>query len=305
MGRYLVSRLVALVVTLFSISLLTFGLGALAPGDPAEVLLSRALGQPPTASQIIQQRQAMGLDRPLGAQYASWLARALGGDLGKSWSRGRSVSATISERVPRTVALALCAAVLAMGIGVVTGMLAAVHRGSLGDRASRMIALFGASFPSYFTGYLLIWLFALELDVLPVYGTGSPAKLVLPALTLALGEAAILARLVRSSVLEVLSQDYILCARAKGLNETVVLIGHVLPNALVPILTVAGLALGRLLGGAVIVESVFAWPGVGQLAVEAIQARDFPLLQGVVLLSGLTYVTLNFAIDAAVRRPPI
>jgi len=298
MGRYLALRLVALVVSLLGISILTFGLGALAPGDPAEVILQRALGQPATADQITQERRALGLDRPLVVQYRGWLAKAVRGDLGASWNRGRSVTSIMAGRIPRTAALALTAAALAVVLGVSAGVVAAVHSRSPLDHASRAGALLATAFPSYFTGYVLILLFAIKLRVLPAFGAGSPAKLVLPAVTLALSEAATLSRLTRSSVLDVLGQDYVRTANAKGARQTAVLAWHVVPNAFIPVLTLSGLFLGRLLGGAVIVETVFAWPGVGQLAVEAIQARDFPLLQGVVLFSGLVYVLLNFAVDA-------
>lgn len=297
MGRYLASRLAWLAASLLGLSVITFGLGVLAPGDPAEVVLEHRLNQPPPHEQVVAQRHVMGLDRPLPVQYLRWLSAALHGDLGHSWLKGLRVSDALGERIPRTAALAAAATAVAVGIGVPTGVLAATRRNSLADHLCRIGALLGASVPSYFAAYLLILAFAVKLRALPVFGFGSAANLVLPAVTLALGPAAVLARLTRSTVLEVLGEDYVRTARAKGARPLRVLSGHALRNALIPVLTVIGLTVGHLLGGSLIVEWVFAWPGMGELAISAIHARDYPVIQGFVLFAGAVYVLVNFAVD--------
>ncbi len=297
MRRYVASRVAWLLLALVGVSVITFALGVLAPGDPAEVVLERRLNQPPPQEQIDEQRRIMGLDRPLPVQYLDWLNRAVRGDLGRSWLKGLGVSEALGQRIPRTAALAFVAAALSIVVGVPAGILAATRRNALADQVCRMAALLGASLPSYFAAYLLILLFAVQLDVLPAFGFGSAGHLVLPAITLALGPAAVLTRLTRSAVLEVLTEDFVRTAQAKGVRQVGVLFRHALRNAAVPLLTVAGLSLGHLLGGSLIVEWVFAWPGMGDLAIAAIHDRDYPLIQGFVLFAGLVYVLVNFAID--------
>ncbi|MGI8809436.1 MAG: nickel ABC transporter permease [Acidimicrobiales bacterium] len=297
MTRYIAERVAWLLVSLITLSMITFGLGVLAPGDPAEVVLERRLNQPPPQEQVAVQRRLMGLDRPLAVQYLRWLSSAAHGDLGRSWLKGLQVSDALRERVPRTAALAAAAAAISILIGVPTGVLAAVRRNSLADHACRIAALIGASVPSYFIAYVLILVFAVRFRALPVFGFGSAANLVLPAVTLALGPAAVLARLTRSTVLEVLGEDYIRTARAKGASQPTLLLAHALRNSLIPLLTVVGLSLGHLLGGSLIVEWVFAWPGMGELAISAIHARDYPLIQGFVLFAGAVYVLVNFSVD--------
>ena len=297
MTRLVAERVAWLLASLIALSVVTFGLGVLAPGDPAEVVLEHRLNQPPPAEQVDAQRRVMGLDRPVAVQYLRWLSSAARGDLGSSWLKGLRVSDALRERIPRTTALAAAAAAISILIGAPTGVLAAVRRNSLADNACRTLALVGASVPSYFTAYVLILIFAVRFRALPVFGFGSAANLVLPAVTLALGPAAVLARLTRSTVLDVLGEDYIRTARAKGLRQRTVLVGHALRNAMLPLLTVIGLSLGHLLGGSLIVEWVFAWPGMGELAVSAIQARDYPLIQGFVLFAGAVYVVVNFTVD--------
>jgi peptide/nickel transport system permease protein len=288
-----------LVVAVLGVSVLTFALGLVAPGDPAEVVLSRSQGQPPTQEQIDEKRRELGLDRPLSTQYLDWLESASRGDLGRSWVRGIRVQEAMSERIPRTAALALAAVSLAVLIGVPAGVLAATRRNTLYDHLSRVGALLGASLPSYFIAYVLIFVFAVTFRLLPVFGFGSAAHLVLPAVALALGPAAVLARLTRSSMLEVLGEDYVRTARAKGARRAVVLFDHALRNAIVPILTVIGLSVGHLLGGSLIVEWVFAWPGMGELAVSAIHDRDYPLIQGFVLFAAAIYLFVNFVVDVS------
>ena len=297
MTRYLAERVAWLLVSLVTLSIITFGLGVLAPGDPAEVVLEHRLNQPPPQEQVMAQRRLMGLDRPLTVQYLRWLSSSARGDLGSSWLKGLRVSDALRERIPRTAALAAAAAAISVVIGVPTGILAAVRRNSVADHACRIGALVGASVPSYFTAYVLILVFAVRFRALPVFGFGSAANLMLPAVTLALGPAAVLARLTRSTVLEVLGEDYIRTARAKGASQPTVLLDHALRNSLIPLLTVIGLSLGHLLGGSLIVEWVFAWPGMGELAISAIHARDYPLIQGFVLFAGAVYVVVNFSVD--------
>lgn len=297
MRRFAARRLAGLVVALLGVSVLTFALGILAPGDPAEVVLSRSQGQPPTQEQIDEMRRELGLDRPVVTQYVDWLGNAVRGDLGDSWLRQVPVQEAMAERMPRTVALALTAGALAIALGVPVGVLAATRRNTLVDHVTRVGALLGASLPSYFTAYVLIFLFAVTFRLFPVFGFGSPAHLTLPAVALALGPAAVLARLTRSSMLEVLGEDYVRTARAKGARNRVVLYHHALRNAVVPLLTVAGLSVGHLLGGSLIVEYVFAWPGMGELAVSAIHDRDYPLIQGFVLFAAGIYLAVNFLVD--------
>ena len=297
MRRYVASRVAWLLVALFGVSVITFGLGVLAPGDPAEIVVERRLNQPPPKDQVEAQRKVMGLDRPLPVQYLNWLSRAARGDLGKSWLKGLQVSDALRQRIPRTAVLALTAAAFSIMIGVPAGVLAATRRNALADHLCRIGALLGASLPSYFIAYVLIYVFAVRLNVVPAFGFGSFGHLVLPAVTLALGPAAVLTRLTRSAVLDVLEEDYVRTARAKGVRQRAILFRHVLRNAAIPLLTVAGLTIGHLLGGSLIVEWVFAWPGMGDLAIGAIHDRDYPLIQGFVLFSALVYVLVNFAID--------
>lgn len=297
MSRYAVRRLASIVLALLGVSVLTFALGVLAPGDPAEVVLSRSLGQPPTDEQLAVKRHELGIDRPLPVQYVDWLGGAIQGDFGHSWLRGVRVQDAMVERIPRTVILAISAAVLSLVIGIPVGVVAATRRNSILDHVSRAGALFGASVPSFFTAYLLIYLFAVRFRAVPVFGFGSAAHLVLPAVTLALGPAAVLARFTRSTVLEVLGEDYVRTAAAKGARGTAVLFRHALRNAMIPVVTIVGLSVGHLLGGSLIVEWVFAWPGMGDLAVSAIQDRDYPLVQGFVLFAATVYLVVNLLVD--------
>lgn len=297
-GRALVARLGWLLGVLLGVSMLTFGLGTLAPGDPAELILQARMIQP-TAAQIAALRQQLGLDRPLPVQYVIWLRHALEGNLGTSWSTGHRVTGTLVTHLPATAALALSAWLLAVVVALPLGIVSAYRRNSLVDQTARVGALFGASVPSFFLGYMLILVFAVGLKALPVFGYGSPAQMVLPAVTLAVGIAAPMTRLTRSTMLEVLREDYVKMARAKGLARRRLLLRHALPNAVGPVLTQGAMVFAMLLNGTVVVESVFAWPGLGQLAIQAIDAHDYPMIQGFVLLAGVTFVLFNFAADVA------
>lgn len=296
--RLATSRVAGLTAVLFGVSLLTFGLGTLAPGDPAELILQARMGQP-TAAQIAAMAHQLGTDRPVPVQYLTWLGHALSGNLGSSWSTGQSVASTLVDHLPATAELAVSAWVLAVVISVPLGIVSAYRRNSMLDRTSRVGALVGASIPGFFLGYLLILVFAVDLKAFPVFGSGSPAHIVLPAVTLAAGVAAPLSRLTRSTMLEVLREDYIKMARAKGMSRGRLLVRHALPNAIAPVLTQGTLAFAALLNGGVVVETVFAWPGIGQLAVQSVQAHDYPMVQGFVLLAGVTYVLFNFCADLA------
>ncbi|MGI9034232.1 MAG: nickel ABC transporter permease [Acidimicrobiales bacterium] len=299
MKRYVARRLAALAIVLWGVSLLAFVLGKLAPGDPAEIYLQRALGQQPTEEQIVAQRHTMGLDRSAIDQYRSWVAGALRGDLGRSYTNGQGVASLLGERFPRTAVLALTALGLSVSLALPVGVLAAYRRNSVYDQGSRVVALLGASLPSFFMAYLLMFVFGVHWKLFPIFGFTSAHHLVLPAVTLALGGSALLTRLTRSSLLEVLGEDYIRLAQAKGLRNRTILFRHATRNALVPILTVVSLSLGQLSAGAVIVEWIFSWPGLGTLAIDAIHQRDLPLIQGFVLFTGTIFVLINLATDLA------
>lgn len=289
------ARLAAAAVVMLGVCTLVFLLLHLVPGDPVDAMLGES-AQPADRTAL---RAALGLDRPLAAQYLDYLAGLARLDLGESIRDQRPVAAVLAERLPATLQLA----VAALGVGVVIalplGLTAARHRGRALDGGAMAFSLLGVSLPNFWLGPLLILVFSLWLGWTPVSGNEGPASLILPALTLGTGLAAVLARMVRASVLEVLGEDYIRTARAKGLSEGAVLRRHALRNAWLPILTILGLQLGGLLGGAVITETVFAWPGLGSLLIEAIQGRDYPVVQGCVLLISLLYVLVNMLTDLA------
>ena len=288
-------RLGAAALAVLGASTLVFLLIHLVPGDPVEVMLGE--GASPADRGAL--RTLLGLDRPLGAQYLEFLAGLARGDLGVSLESGRPVADLIGERLGPTLELAAAALALAVVIALPLGVLAATHRGGPVDGAAMGFSLLGAGIPNFWLGPMLILVFSLWLGWTPVSGREGAASLVLPALTLGTGLAAVLARMVRASVLEVLGEDYIRTARAKGLTPRAVLWRHALRNAWLPILTLVGLQLGALLGGAVITETIFAWPGVGSLLVESIQRRDYPVVQGTVLVISLIYVGVNTLTDLA------
>ncbi|MGH4022678.1 MAG: ABC transporter permease [Pseudonocardiaceae bacterium] len=295
----LARRAALAVPTLVGLSFLIFTLISAAPGDPAVELARRTSpGGEPAPHEVAAARHELGLERPFLVQYARWLGGALQGDLGRSFSRGTSVTAEILQRLPSTVQLACAAFVLVVVLSVPLGVLAATQHRHWIDGVLRLAALVGASVPGFFLAYLLIIVFAVQLGVLPVAGRTGPGSLVLPAVALALGPTAIVSRLVRSSLLDVLGEDYIRTAVAKGLDRTRVVLCHGLRPAAIPVLTVLGGVLAGLLEGALIIEVIFAWPGVGQLAYEAVGQRDYPLVLGTVLLAGVCYVTVNLLVDA-------
>ncbi|HEU5100578.1 MAG TPA: ABC transporter permease [Roseiflexaceae bacterium] len=291
---YLLHRLLHLVGVWLGVLTLTFAIRPLAPGDPIAVLL---FGQPSSPEVVTNLRAAFGLDRPLPSQYLAYLTGVARGDLGTSFTTRRPVTAEIGERFANTLLLTAISMALALILGVTIGTLSALTRGSLLDAGLMTLSLVGLALPSFWLGLLLIEWFAVRLHWLPVAGSGDAAHLVLPALTLALVEAAVLAHIARASLLEVLGQEYIRTAHAKGLQPRVVVVRHALRNALLPIMTVVGLQFGGLLGGALIVENIFAWPGLGQLAARAITQRDYPVIQGIVLLVATSYVLVNTIVD--------
>lgn len=294
-GARIGARLGAALVVMFGVCTLVFLLLHLVPGDPVEAMLGES-ARPADRDAL---RQALGLDRPIAEQYVRYLTGLSRLDLGRSFQDQRPVSEVLAERLPATLQLTLAALALALLLAIPLGVLAAHRRGSAFDDGAMAFSLIGLSMPNFWLGPLLILVFSLWLGWTPVSGSDRPLSLVLPAITLGTALAAVLARMVRASVLEVLGEDYVRTARAKGLSALAVLHRHALRNAWLPVLTLVGLQLGGLLGGAVITETVFAWPGVGSLLVESIQARDFPVVQGCVLLISLVYVLVNTLTDLA------
>ncbi len=293
MLQFLVGRLVSSIFVIFGVSVAAFSMVHLVPGDPVAIML----GERATPADVARLQEELGLDEPLPAQYLDYVSRAVRGDFGESIRSGQPVLGEISSRVVPTVELSLAAMAIAVTLGILMGVFAATSKSSTADFATMAVSLVGLSLPTFWLGLLLIFFFGLRLGWLPVSGTGGLEALILPAITLALPAAAVLARLTRSSMLEVLGQDYVRTARSKGLPEDVVVYKHALQNAFIPVLTIMGLQFGALLGGSVIVETVFARSGLGSFAVNAILARDFPVVQAIVLLAGLVFVLVNLIVD--------
>lgn len=296
-AEYAGRRILSLFPVWLGVSLLAFGVANLAPGDPAEIILQRQSGDPPSAEAVKDLRRQMGLDAPFAVRYGRWIADAVRGDFGISYSSGEPVLNTLAQGLPPTLELAGGALLIGLAIAVPLGVIAAVGRGKAPDHFSRLLSLAGTSTPAFVLGYLLILVFAVWLHLLPVTGSGGWRYLILPVLTLGTAEAAALTRLIRSSMLEVLGEDYVRTARAKGLGRRGVIIRHALRNALNPVVTFAGMRFGRLLGGAVIVEYVFARVGIGTTIVNAIHDRDYPMIQGFILFTGTVFVLVNLLVD--------
>lgn len=293
MKAYIARRLLEAVPVVWGVVTIVFLVIHLTPGDPVEIML----GENASAAGRAALRHDLGLDRPLALQYLTFLGNVATGDLGRSLYTQKGVLESVLERYPATVELALAAMALAVIIAIPLGVAAAARRGGAVDRGAMALSLLGVSMPSFWLGPMLIILFSIWLGWFPVSGRGGIESLVLPAVTLGTAMAAILSRLTRSSMIEALGEDFITTARAKGAREAVILFRHALSNALLPVVTVAGLQLGGLLAGAIITETIFAWPGVGRLTIQAIQARDYPLAQGCVLAIALSYVAVNLAVD--------
>ena len=293
---FVARRVLAVVPVLFGVTLAVFSMLFLVPGDPVKMMLAEFVTNP---DQIAQMRAQLHLDEPILQQYGRFVGNAVRGDLGTSIRSRRPVATEIAENVGSTAQLALASMAVAIGLGIPLGLVAALGRNSWLDVAAMMVALLGVAMPSFWLGLLLIFAFSLHLGWFPATGGGDLHHLVLPAVTLGMIAAAIIARLTRSSMLEVLGQDYVRTARAKGLAWWGVVVRHALKNALIPIVTIFGLQFGNLLAGAVIVETVFSRPGLGRLVVGGILAKDFPLVQGAVLFVAVAYVLINVLVDVA------
>ena len=295
---YVASRLLLLVPVLFGVSLVVFGALRFVPGDPARILA----GDDATEEVVEALRQRFGLDRPLPVQYAVWLGRVVTGDLGISFKTGRPVTVEIAARYGHTATLTLVSVLLAVMIGIPAGLAAASRRGRLADRTTMIVALVGICVPGFWLGVVLQLLFSVQLGWLPTAGAGTWRHLITPSLTLAAFAVANFTRVTRASMLEVLSQDYVRTARSKGLAEPRTLFQHALRNALLPVLTVVGVEFGHLMAGTVIAETVFAYPGIGRFLVQSILSRDYPAVQGVVLVIAVSYVVVNLVVDLLYTR---
>jgi peptide/nickel transport system permease protein len=293
MIRYIGIRLLFSLPALWLILTMVFLLAHIVPGDPVQQML----GEGATASDLTQLRHALGLDLPLPVQYGKYLGGVVRGNLGESFRFQQPVTRVVLEHYPATLELAIAALIVCCGIGIPAGIVAAQKRGRPADHAVGIVTLLGLSVPNFALGPLLILLFSVIIGWLPVSGRGGFSHLILPAITLGAALAAILTRMVRTSVLEQLGSDYVRTARAKGLSERAVLLRHAFRNALIPILTILGLQFGTLLAGTIVTETIFSWPGIGRLAVQAIEARDYPLLQGCILLIAVSYVLVNLLTD--------
>jgi len=292
--RYISSRLVATVPVVFGVTLTVFSMLYLIPGDPVKMMLSEFVTSP---QQIARMRAQLHLNEPFAQQYGRFVWNAARGNLGESIRDRRPVSDEIWELFPSTVQLALTALALSAALGITLGVLAAIRQNSWTDVGAMMLARLGVSMPSFWLGLLLIFVFSLHLGLLPATGGGGLEHLIMPALALGAGSAAITAALTRSSMLEVLRMEYMTTARAKGLAGASVVLRHGLANALIPIVTIFGLQAGQLLAGTVIIETVFGRPGIGRLLVNAILSKDFPLVQGIVLFVAIAYVLINLTVD--------
>ncbi|MFC4440149.1 MULTISPECIES: nickel ABC transporter permease [Natrialbaceae] len=299
MLRALLTRIGSLSAVLAGVSLITYGLIFLTPGDPAYTILREQRQSPPSESEVSAFRTEHGLDEPFIIQYVSWLTDAIRGDLGTSYYQSEPVTSLVLAHLPNTLELALAATAVSLLLAVPAGVVSAVHRDTWIDRTSQIAALVGVSMPNFWLGYLLILVCSLWLGLTPVSGTGTLGHLALPAITLGTGMAAIVTRLVRASMLEVLETEYIDTARSKGVRERLVVYKHGLRNALIPVVTIVGLQFGFVINGAVVVEAVFQRPGLGTLLVDAVFARDYPIVQGVVLVTAVTFVVTNQLVDLA------
>jgi peptide/nickel transport system permease protein len=294
MTRYILVRLAQAIPVLFGVTLFTFLMSHLTPGDPVLIF---ALGKPISPERAAQIRHEYGLDKPLWEQYGDYMGKLLHGDLGVGLHDQRPVWDTIAEAVPPTVQLTLCGLAVALALGVSLGILAAIFHNTWLDSLAMVVALIGVSTPVFYLGLLLLFAFSFEIHLFPATGISGWKTMVLPALTIGFASSAYIARLVRSSMLEVLRQDYVTTARAKGLVQRLVVTRHALKNALIPVVTYFGIQLAGLLTGAVVTEQIFSRPGLGRVAITAINNRDFPLIQGTVLVTAVIYVLVSLVVD--------
>ena len=296
MLNLLARRLTIAVPVLFGVTILVFLILHLIPGDPAQILL---FGSRPTPQQIAQLRAELGLDQPLPVQYLLYLGRLAHGDLGQSFITNRPVAEEIAQRLPDTLQLTFAAMLVAVLIGVPVGIIGGVRPGSWADRLSSGFAVLGVAVPYFWFAVVLVLIFAVDLRLLPSLGEGSWNSIILPAVSLGWGLSAIIARLLRNNLVEIYRQPYMQVARAKGLSERMVLYWHALKNALIPVVTILGLQFGNVLSGAVVVEVIFGRPGIGSYLVQAIQAKDIPVVQSIVLLIAVVYILINLVVDLA------
>jgi peptide/nickel transport system permease protein len=297
MWKYIAKRLAMVSVVIAGVTLVSFFAMYLAPGDPAELIALERYGQDLNAGQIESVREAEGLNAPVYIQYFIWLNHVLHLDLGRSFVTSEIVLEEVLLKLPATIELTVSGLLISLLIALPAGILSALRKNTLLDNSCMFFSLIGVSIPNFWLGILLIWLFALTLHIFPSFGYGSLNHLALPALTLGTSMSAVTARLTRASLLEVLEQEYILAARARGFDEYTVLFRHALKNAFLPVVTFAGMQLGYLLGGAVIVETIFSWPGIGKLLVDSIFARDFSMVQGCVLFIAVLFSLSSLAVD--------
>lgn len=297
MIRYLQQRALSAVIVLIGVSILTFLMMHMLPGDPIDFMFAQSQGEPPSEEQVQELRRQLGLDEPLYTQYFIYMRDAAQGDLGSSIFLRRDVTEIIADNVRYTFELTVASLVFAMALGLLLGIIAAARRGTWVDSLTMVISLFGLSMPYFWLAILLVLLFSIQVDLFPATGQGGPKYLVLPSIALGITSAGTIARLVRSSMLEVLGQEYIVTARAKGLRESRVLMRHALRNAIIPALTIAGLQFGQLMGGAVVTETIFQRKGLGAILVDAILSHDFKLVQGLLLFIAASYIIVNFIID--------
>ena len=293
MAAYLVRRILFSVLILWGVITIVFVVLRLIPADPAQLIL----GSDATQAEVDALRTEMGLDQPIWVQYATYLSDLVRGDFGDSYRLQRPAMELVLERLPATLELSFAALIFALVVGLPAGVVAALRVNKLPDRAVSVFSLLAQSLPSFWVGIVLILVFARTLHLLPSGGVGSPAHMILPAITLGLPFLAILTRMTRSGLLEVVHEGYIQTARSKGLPERTVIFPHAIRNALIPIVTIVGLQFGQLLGGAVIIETVFSWPGVGRMLIDAISQRDYNLVQAAIILIATGFVTVNLVVD--------
>lgn len=292
-GRFIIKRLLQLIPSLIGLSILVFLILHMVPGDPATILA----GPEATAEDVEYIRKQMGLDKPLLVQYFDWLGRVLQGDLGRSIYARLQVTRMLIPRLLNTIELTVVSALTATISGILIGVISALKRGSIFDYVTMTLAVLGICIPSFWLGLMLIEVFSLAIPLFPVAGRGGVEHLVLPAMCLVAYQTPILARMMRSTMLDVLGQDYIRTAKSKGLPQRVVLYKHALKNALIPVVTIIGIQIGYMLGGTVIVETIFAWPGIGKQLVDSIFLRDYPMVQGALLIYGTSFMLLSLAVD--------
>lgn len=293
MGKFIVKRLCTLIPVLFIVSILVFMMVHVMPGDPAQIMA----GDGATVEDVETIRVAYGFDRPLYEQYFRYITKALRGDFGTSFRTGRPVAQEIAIRFPNTMILAVTAIFISIVFGIGIGLISATKRNSIFDNVSMVVALIGLSIPPFYLGLMLMLIFCVMLRWLPITAEVSPISMILPSVTLSARSLATIARMTRSSMLEVMSQDYILTAKAQGFSNQKIIFGHALKNSMNSIVTVAGIQFGTLLGGSVITEKVYGWPGLGELVITAIKARDFPVVQTTILVIAVSFVVVNLLVD--------